>query len=458
MRYRQNGSVRTLQGESLDAAVSRVRRYPGRLAMAWVASRQVEPPELIAVSLRGGVAASDINWAYEGLQIRCEDLDPHDAAARLEAGRVTHAPGPPALQCQQGSSAYWYTTGVESKMSAPLDSPSYYFTCQLGGRERVQNFPLSEPLFGPGLPYFPRATDAIFQTLYGVTRDQGRRDIMSELLLELPYKDASIRGLSYDDAGGLAVLIGGTSSDSARGHTLEVAWKLDAADRSLSRTTVVIDAPGPVVVDTGAPPSYITFGLMDSNGMLVDSADAYAERDREGVDGKPLPPQALGEALDHLDSVWRNAFGDWLFHHVQLTEASGLSLAVSSRADFESRLSYVADILKSAVVPDPLLDQKSAQSLRADASLGRLRAALAARLAADDTDIAMRSLDVLVDANRLRVALQHARADDLPSAMARLGLGWPGDWGDNWELLRHVLVRSLTNLRQAVISLIPNAT
>ena len=83
------------------------------------------------------------------------------------------APGPPTFAVTDQGTAYWYTTRVDAKMSAPLDAPSYYFTYSLPGRERLQGVRFDQPLFAAGLPYFSRATDAVLETLYGVTRDQG---------------------------------------------------------------------------------------------------------------------------------------------------------------------------------------------------------------------------------------------------------------------------------------------
>jgi hypothetical protein len=291
------------------------------------------------------------------------------------------------------------------------------------------------------------------ETLYGVTRDQGRREAMFELLIELPYSGASIQNVAYEDAAGLVVLIGEGSKDSAAGHSLHATWKLDLNDGVLSRATKELEGAGRVTLDLAAPPYFLSIGLVDANGFLVDNTDAYATNVQPDH-SPPLPPQALPEALDHLDSAWRNAFAEWLFVHAQMTEISGLALPVSSRADFESRVSYLADILKSARIPDALLDPKSAEELRRDASLGRLRVVLEAHLPPDAADEAIAAVVVLANASRLRVALQHAGAEDLPDAMARLGLESPGDWGQNWERLRYRAVSALTHLRLSITSLV----
>jgi hypothetical protein len=453
-QLKPSGSVRQMEGEEFDVAVGRLRRYGGQVALSWAASLRVDPPELIAVTARAALTASDINWAYSGIQLRSETISPDEAAARLVDGRVTHAPGPPALSRQQGGNAFWYTTRVDAKMTAALDSPSYYYTCSLMGRERLQNFRFDQPLFGPGLPYFPRASDAILETLYGVTRDQGRREPNFDLLIELPYTGASIQSADYAEPDGLVVLIGEAGKGSAVGHSLHAAWKLDRADRVLSRNAITLDSAGPVIVPIGAPPYFLSLGLVDPTGSLVDSADAYRTGAPDPVELSHLPPQAVAEALDHLDSSWRNAFGSWLFIHAQMTAVGGLSLPATTRADFESRLSYLADILRSARVPDRLLNPKIAETFREDASLGRLKAVLQARLPADDVDEAMTAIQVLDNARRLRVALQHLQADDLPIAMARLALPWPGDWGENWERLRHHVVGALTDVRRSVTSLV----
>jgi hypothetical protein len=165
-----SGSVRTLEGEGLEAAVGRLKGRSDRVALSWVASLDVDPPEFVAVTVRAGVVTPDIHWNYSRLLIRSEDISAQEAASRLLSGTLASYPGAPTLSLQQGGNAYWCTTRVDAKMTAPLDSPSYYFTCNLGNRDRVQNFKSDQPLVGPGLPYFPRASDAIGNVVRGNAR------------------------------------------------------------------------------------------------------------------------------------------------------------------------------------------------------------------------------------------------------------------------------------------------
>jgi hypothetical protein len=126
-----SGSVRTLEGEGLEAAVGRLKGRSDRVALSWVASLDVDPPELVAVTAHAGVVTSDIQWKYSRLLIRSEDISAQEAAPRLLSGRVASSADAPRLSPQQGGNAYWYTTRVDAKMTAPLDSSSYYFTLRL---------------------------------------------------------------------------------------------------------------------------------------------------------------------------------------------------------------------------------------------------------------------------------------------------------------------------------------
>jgi hypothetical protein len=414
-------------------------------------------PELIAVTARAGLTVDDTNWKYDRLQFSSETIASEEAAKRFEAGRVTLAAAAPTLAVRDspGGNAYWYTTGVEAKMTAPLRMPSYYFTLDLLQRDSIQAARLDQPLFGPGLPYFPRASDAVLEVLYGLTREQGHRDIQSQLLIELPYAGANIQGLQYVDGEGVVVETAEVVEGSTLGHTLHATWKLDQGDRTVSRASIHLSHAGPTTVRIDAAPYYMSLGMTDSTGGLVDACETFLLPDADDADLRTLPPQAIAEALDHLDSAWRNAFGDWLLIHPQMTAVAGLATPVRDRAGFESQLSYVADILKNARVPDRLLDSKAAHELTTDASLARLKVALARTPMASDTSAeAAAAIEVLQDIRRLRVALQHPEADDLPTAMARLRLPLPGDWPENWERLRHRLVAALTDLRRAVISLV----
>jgi hypothetical protein len=303
------------------------------------------------------------------------------------------------------------------------------------------------------LPYFPRASDAILETLFGITRDQGRHEATFDLLIEIPYAKASIQAVEYQEDDGLSVLVEEGAEGSSVGHSLHATWKLHQNDRGLARATRELAEPGHLQFQVQAPPYFVSVGLVDPDGFLVDSAEAYEVVEHPAM-AAPLPPQALPEALDHLDPVWRNAFNEWLFVHPHMTEVSGLALPVQSRADFESRLSYLADVLKSARVPDGLLDARSAEELPRDASLGRLKAVLRARLSAEDLDEAIAAVAILSNVTRLRVALQHSDAEGLPAAMARLGLEPSQDWTNSWELLRHRILGGLTDLRRAVSVLV----
>lgn len=85
----------------------------------------------------------------------------------------------------------------------------------------------------------------------------------------------------------------------------------------------------------------------------------------------PISPLSLPESFDVLDAVWRLAFGKTkrLVSLTTITSPAALSLGCTTRLEFESRLSALADILDKLKVDKALIPQ----TLPADSVQGSLR-------------------------------------------------------------------------------------
>jgi hypothetical protein len=94
----------------------------------------------------------------------------------------------------------------------------------------------------------------------------------------------------------------------------------------------------------------------------------------------PISPLGLPEQLDVLDAYWRLSFGK-RFRLLDLTTATGtasLALPCDSRAEFESRLSALADIIDKLRVDEallpPMTDEEKKEKNQGQPRRGRHRA------------------------------------------------------------------------------------
>jgi hypothetical protein len=170
------------------------------------------------------------------------------------------------------------------------------------------------------------------------------------------------------------------------------------------------------------------------------------------------PPLALPEAFDHLDAIWRLAFGRrQALVHVQSLEGVGeLTQPCVSKDEFAARMTKLADLIKLLEIPDRLLPSSASDEDR-NGSLNRLNAALRGSLGAIEYERAARGIAVLRAVNEVRVCLQHTAKDrDLPQALARLGIGsFPPVWSEAWDHIRARTVAALAMIRDEVRTLAP---
>jgi len=450
-------AVRRLDEENWASALSRLGRWLGDLALSWALVRDGhdDPWQMLGITVRGGTTVPERTYEYAHLKLQSRMQRADLIAESLRAGHFTRPSGEREFReipLAEGT-GNWLASGAIYGMTGTLPTPSYYFTVNLADQQLVAKGRLSEPGYGPNQqPYYPTGDDALWDVLYGMSRHQGRRDLVNQVVIHLPYPDAAIERLEYVEGEGVVVTIGEGGSGWAPGHLLQALWKMHLSETTYQRAAKVLTQAGGITFPMGAEPAYFALSLQNEEGWLVDSIERLWRSEAPAAPD-PLPADALPEAFDFLASVWHNLTSHRLFEVHLLSPAAGLTASVASRNDFSSRLTELAEVLKSIKVDDSLIDQKHIGGLAKDSSIGRVKLAVQRRLKSADLDSAVAALDVLQDIVRLRVALQHPHGDpDLPTALARLSISHPPEWSQAWETIRHRTVSALRDLRQALQS------
>lgn len=174
----------------------------------------------------------------------------------------------------------------------------------------------------------------------------------------------------------------------------------------------------------------------------------------EPVAAQPVSPLGLPEQFDVLDAYWRLRFGSrqHLIDLHTITGAASLALSCGSRADFESRLSALADIIDRLVVDDTLLPAMTEAERKAQikGSLDKLQGALLHQLPAHHRAGIERAVLTLRRVRQARNAIQHGTARDggLTAKLRELGIhDAPPNWGDAWDIIRVQVSDALSGLR-----------
>jgi hypothetical protein len=179
----------------------------------------------------------------------------------------------------------------------------------------------------------------------------------------------------------------------------------------------------------------------------------------EPASAQPVSPLGLPEQFDVLDAYWRLRFGSRQ-HLIDLHTVTGpasLALGCSSRADFESRLSALADIVDRLVVDDALLPAMTEDERKAQikGSLDKLKVALLHQLPAEHSAGIERAVRTLRKVRQARNAIQHGTARDggLTARLRELGIhDAPPNWEGAWDAIRVQVSDALSALRNELRS------
>ena len=173
----------------------------------------------------------------------------------------------------------------------------------------------------------------------------------------------------------------------------------------------------------------------------------------------PVSPLGLPEQFDVLDAYWRLNFGRSL-RLLDLTTATGtasLALPCGSRAEFESRLSALADILDKFRVDDallpPMTEEDKAEKIKG--SLDGLQIALQHKLPVRhhaSIDKAVRNLRRVRQARNI---MQHGVTTDggLTAKLRQIGIhDAPPNWEGAWNAIRAQTADALGAIRNELRS------
>jgi hypothetical protein len=174
----------------------------------------------------------------------------------------------------------------------------------------------------------------------------------------------------------------------------------------------------------------------------------------EPAAAEPVSPLGLPEQFDVLDAYWRLRFGRsrrLLDLHIATGTAS-LALSCGSRAEFESRLSALADIIDKFHVDDELLPAMTEEERekKIHGSLDKLQIALLHNLPAEHHAGADKAVRALRKVRQIRNAIQHGIARDggLTAKLREIGIhDAPPNWAGAWDTIRVQTSDALSALR-----------
>ncbi|MFF4411942.1 hypothetical protein ACFYY8_05380 [Streptosporangium sp. NPDC001559] len=176
-----------------------------------------------------------------------------------------------------------------------------------------------------------------------------------------------------------------------------------------------------------------------------------------------VPPLELAEAFDVLDAAWRLAFDQKKKSLLALSTVAtpaALSLPCATRAEFEARISDLADLIDRIKVDDALLRPRSKDEEERDedllkGSLNRMLDCLHYRLPALQHAAINRAIRTLRTVRQARNAEQHGITEGggLTAKLRDLGIyDAPPNWSGAWDVVRARTAEALTTLRHELMA------
>ncbi|MEU8324096.1 hypothetical protein AB0C33_37540 [Nonomuraea sp. NPDC048881] len=176
----------------------------------------------------------------------------------------------------------------------------------------------------------------------------------------------------------------------------------------------------------------------------------------------PASPLELAEAFDVLDAVWRLAFDKKtpLLSLSTVATPAALSLECATRAEFETRMSDLADLIDRIKVDEKLLRPRSEEEQKRDegqlrGSLNRLEDCLHHKLPAEQHPAVDKAIRTLRTIRQARNAEQHGITEGggLTAKLRDLGIhDAPPNWSGAWAAVRSRAVGALTGLRHELMT------
>ncbi len=169
---------------------------------------------------------------------------------------------------------------------------------------------------------------------------------------------------------------------------------------------------------------------------------------------EPQHALALHELLEFVDARWKVAFRNHLLSSRRGLAFGKLATPCETSADFEAKLSALAQVMNSFDVPEKLLkdEHRGKPDYQTGRTFARLESALERALAEDPATVAVvkRAVAILRDANGLRNDAQHGNID-VASRYARFGLPYPPPPpSETWARVQSRVAQALHDLAGAI--------
>jgi hypothetical protein len=182
----------------------------------------------------------------------------------------------------------------------------------------------------------------------------------------------------------------------------------------------------------------------------VTSTEVYVERlvdlfaPKPETVGPKESPFDLPAAIDYLDAIWYRRFKLPLVNPPGVERSARFVLAPTSPADFDSRLSALAEVLKTLQVPGV--------AGIGGAPLARLVPFLEQYLPPESIERISTEVSVLNAARQVRVSSQHVGGNiDLVAALRLLGVQYPiTDWAAAWSQVAERVAATFSAIREEI--------
>ncbi|REH25975.1 hypothetical protein BCF44_13514 [Kutzneria buriramensis] len=164
-----------------------------------------------------------------------------------------------------------------------------------------------------------------------------------------------------------------------------------------------------------------------------------------------ISPLGLAESFDVLDAIWRLAFGrnNRLLALSTATGSAALSLGCANRAEFETRLSALADIVDRLKIDSSLLPVGGSQNDN-KGSLDKLEQCLLNKLPERHRPAVVDAIRTIRRIRQARNAIQHGITEGggLTAKLRELGIDdAPPRWSEAWDSIRVQMANALTTIR-----------
>jgi len=442
-----------MPNEPLAGVADRLAAFPRKVAWCWAAYRDQlgdAPFQVINLTVRGDVEVPSLQLTYDHMLLRSTMLPAEEAAYRIQHQVMNSAdPLYPIEFANDWGQAYWLPSKMPLGWICPaLPHPVYVFKTDVpAGKQMQYGSALSLPLVAPRQRFFPSGLEALCEVLLGYVPELAyRSEAVGTFILRLPDKQMRLNEFGFNGSELIAEVEPTEASTPVRPHVLHVGWR--QSDGSWADTQEDIDGAGTFRYDVGDRLEQASAIIVEADGTPVDYREI--ELPPEPISYSDYPPTALVEALDFLDSSWRNVFaGERLLKQGDMTTHAGLALGCASRDDFLARMTDLAAVLNSLQVP-PLPSAPRTYGGTPPGPLVRLEAYLREQLSDDGESAALGdAVETLRSIVALRNAMQH-HADRAGDVLARFEVGYPVDWPLAWTRVRSACVDQVHAIRRIV--------